>query len=386
MTQPPPSGPWGSQPPQQPGNWQGYPGGQPGPQGQWNPPQQQWPNPTPAPKKQGPLKWILGAIALIAVIAVTAVVAVSCAGGKGTNNANGGSGSTPTSGAKSDIASANDTGPVSVITEDPSCAPWGPINDTLANVEKDGWDKRDPSIPASAWNPDMQAMYRKVSDALGNSADQTVPLIKLTQHRAMRELYQQYIAYTRAFVDRIPTYTENDKYLQSTGVLFGMIITNICQAITFSSASARGPLVGAASPPQHVAPLGDVNRPTIFLATSASDCPQWNSLVDEFVADPAYIAWNKEDPNIPASNWSLEYKAENDALRPVLTRISDTIERLGNASSNPIVADLAVLSAQYGRAFIQGMPTYTNADLYLFNVWWRGFGAISAACKAAGAN
>lgn len=382
MTQPPPSGPWGGQPPQQPGNWQGYPGGQPGPQGQWNP-QQQWPTPTPAPQKKGPVKWILGAIALIAVIAVTAVVAVSCSGSKGSDN--GGSG-TPTSGAKSDIASANDTGPVSVITEDPSCAPWGPINDTLANVEKNGWDKRDASIPASAWNPEMQALYRQVGDALKNSADQTVPLVKLTQHRVMRELYQQYIAYTRAFVDRIPTYTENDKYLQSTGVLFGMVISNICQAITFGSAGARGPLVDAGSAPQRLAPVGDLRQPTKFLAAQTSDCNEWNSLVDEFVADPAYIAWNKEDPNIPASNWSPEYKAENDALKPVLTRIADTSEKLGKASANPIVADLAALSAQYGRAFVQGVPTYTSADLYLFNVWWRGFGVISAACKAAGAN
>ncbi len=381
MTQPPPSGPWGAQPPQQPGNWQGYPGGQPGPQGQWSP-QQQWPNPAPAPQKKGPLKWILGAIALIAVIAVTAVVAVSCTGGKGSNNGGGG---TSTSGAKSDIASANDTGPVSVITEDPSCAPWGPINDTLANVEKNGWDKRDASIPASAWNPDMQAMYRQVGDALKNSADQTVSLIKLTPHRVMRELYQQYIAYTRAFVAQIPAYTESDKYLQSTGVLFGMVISNICQAITFGSASARGPLVDSTVSPQ-IGPVGDPSKPAKFLTSPTPDCADWNSLVDGFVADPAYIAWNKEDPSIPASNWSPEYKAENDALKPVMTRITDAVEKLGRASTNPIVTDLAALSGQYGRAFIQGVPTYTSSDLYLFNVWWRGFSVISAACKAAGAN
>ncbi|SEB22276.1 MULTISPECIES: hypothetical protein [unclassified Mycobacterium] len=384
MTQPPQSGPWGAQPPQQPGNWQGYPGGQPGPgpQGHWNP-QQQWPNPAPAPQKKGPLKWVLGAIALIAVIAATAVVAVSCAGGKGSDNGGGG---TPTSGSKSDIASAHDTGPVSVITEDPSCAPWGPINDTLANVEKNGWDKRDASIPASAWNPDMQAMYRQIGDALRNSADQTVPLVKLTQHRVMRELYQQYIAYTRAFVERIPSYTENDKYLQSTGVIFGMVISNICQAITFGSAGARGPLVESSGTPQQLSPVGDLSQPTKFLTSPTSDCSEWNSLVDGFVTDPAYVAWNKEDPSIPASNWSPEYKAENDALKPVITHIIDAAEKLGHASKNPTVADLAALSGQYGRAFIQGVPTYTSADLYLFNVWWRGFGAISAACKAAGAD
>ena len=40
-----------------------------------------------------------------------------------------------------------------------------------------------------------------------NAADQTVPLAKLTPHRVMRELYEQFIAYARAYSDAIPTYT-----------------------------------------------------------------------------------------------------------------------------------------------------------------------------------
>ncbi|MUL47755.1 hypothetical protein FZI85_25930 [Mycobacterium sp. CBMA293] len=387
MTQPPPSGPWGSQPPQQPGNWQGYAGGQPGPQGQWNPPQQQWPNPTPAPKKQGPLKWILGAIALIAVIAVTAVVAVSCAGGKGTNNANGGGGSTPTSGARSDIASANDTGPVAVITEDPSCAPWGPINDTLADTTKNGgWSSRDTSIPASAWTPEMQAMYQAAADAFRKSADQTVPLIKITTHRVMRELYGQYIAYLRAFTKRVPNYTPNDNNLIATGITFGMVISAVCQAITFGSAAARGPLISAAQPPATIAPIGDINEPAQVLTSSNPVCGNWNMAVEQFVSDPTYLAWNKEDPSIPAGSWPPQYKAENDSVRPALVRLSDSVEQLGRESKNPTIEDLGVLAAQYGRAFIQGIGTYTSADAYLFNVMWRTAGAVSGACKAVGTN
>ncbi len=40
-----------------------------------------------------------------------------------------------------------------------------------------------------------------------NAADQTVALAKLTPHRVMRELYQQFIAYARAYSDAIATYT-----------------------------------------------------------------------------------------------------------------------------------------------------------------------------------
>ena len=40
-----------------------------------------------------------------------------------------------------------------------------------------------------------------------NAADQTVNLVKMTPHRVMRELYEQFIAYARAFADAVPTYT-----------------------------------------------------------------------------------------------------------------------------------------------------------------------------------
>ncbi|MFL0292244.1 hypothetical protein ACJH6J_14460 [Mycobacterium sp. SMC-18] len=384
MTQPPQSGPWGAQPPQQPGNWQGYPGGQhgPGPRGQWNP-QQQWPNPAPAPQKKGPLKWILGAIALIAVIAVTAVVAVSCAGGNGSNNGNGGG--TPSSGSKSDIASANDTGPVSVITEDPSCAPWGPINDTLANVTKNGgWSTRDAAIPASEWTPEMRTTYQIAADAFRTSADQAIPLIKLTTHRVMRELYQQYVAYMRAFVDRVSNYTANDNDLVVTGATLGGVINGVCQAITFGSAAARGPLVPTAEPPSSIAPIGNADKPIQFLTAPYQGCQDWNRSVDDILNDPAYIAWNKQDSSIPASSWSPQYKAENEAVKPLFTRSSDVVEKLGRQSSNPVIEDFGVLAAQYGRAFNQGISTYTRSDIYLFNVFQRAPGAISAACNAVG--
>ncbi len=382
MTQPPQSGPWGAQPPQQPGNWQGYPGGQPGPQGQWNP-QQQWPTPTPAPQKKGPLKWILGAIALIAVIAVTAVVAVSCAGGNGTNNAGGG---TPTSGSKSDIASANDTGPVSVITEDPSCAPWGPINDTLANSVKNGWETRDPSIPATSWSPEMRAMYQSTSEAFRNSADQTLPLVKITTHRVMRELYQQYVAYIRTFLNHVSDYTKRDNELITAATVIGSVINGVCQAITFHSASARGPLVAPIEPPKHVSTIGELGRPEVFMSTESADCSDWKSTTDEMTSDPAFAAWAKGDPSIPASDWSVDDKAVHSAVQPVLTSAADAFEKLGRQSSSAVVEDFGALAAQYGRAYVAGMSTYTSADQYLFLVFRRTPGAILSACQAVGSN
>jgi len=49
-----------------------------------------------------------------------------------------------------------------------------------------------------------------------------VALAKRTPHRVMRELYEQFIAYSRAYADRIPTYTppdDNFALVRSCGVL-----------------------------------------------------------------------------------------------------------------------------------------------------------------------
>ena len=202
---------------QPPGGWDdpfasppesGWRGPQPGQQapmqspGLWGSQQYQQYAPAPPPKKGGALKWVLGGTALIAVIAITAVVAISLSG----RDNDKGSGPTVTagSGSSSEFASANDTGPVTIITEDPSCAPWLPIANTFSDSSKNSWGKRDPSVPATAWNAEQRAQYQSMGDAMKAAAEQAAPLTKTTPHRVMRQLYEQYIAYIRAFVDKTP--------------------------------------------------------------------------------------------------------------------------------------------------------------------------------------
>src|ERR1700754_5066465 len=135
MSVPPPPNQGGSQPPTggQPASapqW-GAPGGQPGGAPQWGP-QQPWvPPPGPPPNRGGKGKWIFGGIALLAVIAVTVVITVLVVD----KNSGGGESPTPTNGSASDFASANDKGPVGIITEDPTCAAWNRINHSAVDVE-----------------------------------------------------------------------------------------------------------------------------------------------------------------------------------------------------------------------------------------------------------
>src|SRR3954469_9913841 len=229
MSVPPPPDQGGSPPPTggQPvggQQWGPPPGGAP----QWGP-QQPWGSPPrPPPRGGGKGKWILGGIAVLAVIAVTVVITVLVVGKDSGNSKT----PSPTNANGSDIASANDKGTATIITEDPTCEPTRPILDTLAGQQAKGWDKRDASIPGAAWTPEVRAQYEVVGQAMRSAADQMVPLVKLTPHRVMRELYEQFIAYSRGYADNISTYTPRDDKLAIVSSTAANAIGYICTAIS----------------------------------------------------------------------------------------------------------------------------------------------------------
>ncbi|MCV7357566.1 Vmc-like lipoprotein signal peptide domain-containing protein [Mycolicibacterium fluoranthenivorans] len=328
-------------------------------------------------------KWIIGAVALVAVIAVTAVVAVSCT--KSSGGSDKPTAAPTTSGAPaSDFASANDTGPVSVITEDPSCAPWMPILNTLADAEANGWKERDPSIPATVWSQDVRTQYLAVADAMRSAAEQTAPLMKVTTHRVMRELYEQFIAYAEAYADHVPVYTAPDNQLALTAVGAAEVLSHICQAITYGSAAARAPLVEPAQPPTSVSPLGNSNRPVRFLTTPNLVCSDLRQAVDAFNATPEVAAWKGTDANIPASQWTPELRASATALKPVLESFAEKLNELGRQSSNSALEDFSTLAAQYMRAYVLSFPTFTRPDENLYDTSRLTAPMIVSACAAAG--
>ncbi len=322
------------------------------------------------------------AVIAVAAISVGATLLVTRGGSAKDSAATAPATPAPGAGKASAFASANDTGPVTVITEDPTCAPWKPIQNTLADAEKNGWDQRDPSIPADAWIPGVRDRYTAVGQAMRAAADQTVPLVKMTPHRVMRELYEQFIAYARAYAERIPVYTPPDDQLALTAIAVTEALGDVCQAIEYGSAAARGPLVPPGDPPAAVAPLGDPANPKRFLTSSDPVCPDWNTALDRFVADIA--AWANTDPNVARSQWSPEQKALNDAAAPMMSGYADTADRLGRRSANPTFQDFAVLDAQYRRAFVQALPTYTRADAYLTAASIQTGYVVLGACESAG--
>lgn len=373
MTQPP-TGPWGPPPLRPPGPEQGHPGPGPGlPPPQWNS-SPSWPEPAPAPGKNGRWKWVAacGVLLAVAAISVTATILWDRHASTDTSASHA---------ASSGIASADDTSPVGIITDDPSCAAWAPVASTLSTVEDKGWKRRDPNVPASSWAPDIQAQYRAVADAMRSAADQAVPLAKVTPHRVMRELYGAFIAYHRAYADRVPGYVPADNALALVASNAAGIINGVCGAIPSGAAAARTVLVPVAEGPNTTAPPDNPAQIEKFMPTPIAQCTDWKTAMESANDDPTFAAWLKIDPSIPAGSWSPEAKASNDAVKPIISTYADTMERLGRQSP-PVVEDFAVLGAQYARAFVQAIPTYTQADAPLYDVERLTVPLVTAACRA----
>jgi hypothetical protein len=324
----------------------------------------------------------MGAVGAVAVLAtVVAVVLLFGGGGSGlpkgaqSDNGSGQEGAAA-------VASAKDTGPVAVITEDPSCAAWTSINNELAHSGDGLWNERDRSVPASAWTPKLRAQFIAAAQSMRGAAAQAVGLVKLTPHRVMRELYQQFIAYARAYAERVPKYTPADNNLAGAANSASSALGSICAAITDGPAAARGPLVPPAAPPSDIAPVGNPANPQPFLTTTNPVCDDWKSALDQFAKDTA--AWQKMDPNIPAIYWNREQKAVNYGVAQVMNSYAGKLEQLARQSDNAVWQDLANLSAQYRRAFVVSLPTYTPTDNHLANAANYASTTILGACAAVG--
>lgn len=329
------------------------------------------------------MKLALIAVTILAVVATVLAVVLLFGGGNSAKDPSADStkpGAGPASGS---VASANDTAPVAVITEDSTCAAWTSINNALASNGTGIWNERDRSIPAAQWNPKQRAQFMAAGQSMRGAAAQTVGLVKLTPHRVMRELYEQFIAYARAYAERIPKYTPPDDNFAGTANSAASALGAICTAIGDGAAAARGPLVPPQAAPAQIAPPANPANPQPFLTKPNPVCTDWKSALDQFGTQTA--AWQELDPKIPAIMWNQEQKATNYAVAPVMNTFANKLEQLGRRSGNLVLADFAALSAQYRRAFVLGIPTYSPSDNHLANAANYVSTTVLGACAALGA-
>jgi hypothetical protein len=89
------------------------------------------------------------------------------------------------------------------------------------------------------------------------------------------------------------------------------------------------------------------------------------------------------DPRIPASEWTPEQQSINDDVKSTISTNADDLQRLGRRSDNATFEDIAVLAAQYQRAFVIALPTYTQRDNFLSEAATFLVKSVDWACKAA---
>lgn len=223
------------------------------------------------------------------MIAVTAVVTLSLSKGSSSDNnakpaAAGGASQSPT--AASNIASANDTGPATLITDDPTCAAWLTVDKGVGAAEqKTDWTNHDYKAPVAEWTPELRQTYATISNAMTSAADQTVALVSKTPHRVMRELYEQFIAHAREFAKSLDTYTEVDQHLANASVLARSALDYACASIDWKAVATRGPFVVDPAPPTKVATPGDPSNPQRAITSPMADCEEWATLIDTFNTD-----------------------------------------------------------------------------------------------------
>ena len=356
------------------------------PSGPWPPPPQgppqYWGPPLPPPKDGGKAKWVLGGVGVLVVVVVTVVATLML-----TRNSSHGSArpsgppeaTTPPTAA--DLASADDRGPISIVTEDPTCAAWGPINDTLTEQLAKGWSNRDPSVPSTSWTQQQEEQYQQAAKAMGSAADQTVPLVSKTPHRVMRELYAQTIAYLRAYAAATPNYVPSDDHLANVSTASSNALVWICSAISTGSAASRSQLIPATSAPVEIAPIGNPIQPSRFMTKASPVCPDWERTASEF--DAVSSDWLASNPNIPVSQWSAEQQAIYAAIAAPMSANADQLQEMGIRSQNAVFADFADLAALYSRAYVQSFATYVPADAYLANASAQLVAVNNQACLAA---
>lgn len=356
------------------------------PSAQWPPPPQgpppYWGSPLPPPKRGGKTKWVLGGLGILVVVVVTVVATLFIARDDGGNTTRA---STPASNDpvdNSDIASRDDRGSAGIVVEDPTCTAWDPINAAFVNASDGGWGQRDPAIPAERWTPEQRNQYEAVAAALRRSADRSLELARQTPHRTMRELYLQFAAYSRAYVDQVAEYTAETDLLVRVAISISTGLTAICDSASSGAAGSRGALVAQAAPPTVVAQVGSPDDPHRFLESADPVCKEWLAMVDVFSSDTG--AWRSIDPNISATQFNQDQLAINASVRPIMQSFATQAQMLGRKSNNGVFEDIATLSAQYWRAYASALPTYTPADNYLQVAAGSAAGAVSGACRAVG--
>ncbi|WP_269892445.1 hypothetical protein [Mycobacterium hippophais] len=309
------------------------------------------------------------AIALAVVITVLVVRPADGGGGSGDPTQQNGD---------SEFASADDTGPVNIITEDPTCAPWGRVSrEYSASIESADWKNRAKDLPATAWTPEQRLVFDSASKSMEKAAGESLRFARDTPSRLMRQLYQQFNAYSSNYITKLSNYQPADEAVVAVANTLVSVLSSVCSAIQYEAASAIASLVEGISPTIDNTVPTDV-PPVMSLKAGDGECSELGNIVDAYNQGTA--DWQRVDPSVPVREWSTENRLIYESAEPIMVEAATRFQAVGMQSDSAVVQDLAFMTAQYIRAYVASLPSYSSADNYLIRVGNFLGGTLEAAC------
>ena len=198
----------------------------------------------------------------------------------------------------------------------------------------------------------------------------------------MRELYEAFTAYGRAYSEALPNYQPTDDFLAQTSLAALDSITHICAANRSRVASVQEPGLAPVAPPTTPPMVADPANPQRFLPQPNPTCPRWTQ--DDAALQERTQAWSALDPNVGTAQLNKEQVLIYDDVVPVLTTRADAMESAGRGrgSGNAVAEDFATLGALYFRAYAKAVPLVWAGDHDLAEVGFNLNELISVACQA----
>ncbi len=227
-------------------------------------------------------------------------------------------------------ASDTDTGPVGIITTDPTCPAW---TTAFTDMSK---------------NKFLEGDYPDINQ-----------LAAQTPHRVMRRLYEQENAYATA-------------HLESEAAIGGAQYRAAYHASTALNAICTASVYGTGSSGTPISTYSEsvVDPPGVFLPVWLDECQDAGVLNDKLASE-----WTSDDMKRPVAQWTPKQRAKWAELRSLMESTAADLDGVAAVGSNSVFNDFLALEAVYLRGSEKDPSLYAVADSVRL--------MVTAACEAA---
>jgi len=256
---------------------------------------------------------------------------------------------------------------------DPVCDDWAKSFDVFSESLKQ-WQSLNKGIPAAKWTPEQRAIFIETGEAMARSSEQFESILPKARNVVLQELIAQAVVHLRAYVEKIPTYVDEDALTSGVAINFSNAVTYMCSAVPLAPATDR-------AGPNWSSTVNNPSGLVDFMEGPDPVCGDFLAVSEK--QNTALKGWAETDPTVPAEQWTPKEKKLNEAVSTVLNQYLPEFRRLAEGAEGRIVGDLLATQASYTQAYADAIPTYTPEDDQLWKATIALAGGIGAACEAA---